>query len=278
MRILAACLCLLVCLPVMAEQEPDDRSMDFPGCYDLNVTRQALAGDNTALQQLDGCAMRCSNCALAVAAISRQANQLEKAVEYYERAVSMGNTSAPLGLIEAYRALEDTVEAFAWSQFHLLSTHDAEEVLAGEAQGTLAFEILLESAAALEGDQIAQGETRAREIIEQWQIKSKCTGLEQVGETFDECSSQWGVTPVRRTPPRYPTEMRTFPPKPGWAVVNLMINREGRVVDVLAVDASHRTFARAAERAARRWRYELHDSQLAQTIRKTYVVEFIIQP
>lgn len=266
----------IVATPAMASEEAENDSELASDRQILEWTRQALGGDPAALTLLMQCAPRSCKCALHAASALRHNGRPTEAVDYYEQAIRLGSSLAPLGMVQVFRDLDDVVEAFAWSQFYLLGLHEPEEILAGEALGTLAFEVLVDSAAALDDEGAELGEARAREIIEKWRHGANRGRPESGEELAASCRSHPGLSPRRRTPPRFPGEMASTR-SPGWAVMELAVSHEVKVIDWLAVDFSHRSFARAAERAGRRWRFDVDDSATSEPLHHTSIIEFSTQ-
>ncbi len=88
------------------------------------------------------------------------------------------------------------------------------------------------------------------------------TAAQRKASGSDIATSILGVLELDRPPavrfevaPRYPAELASSGPK-GSATILLIVDRKGRVVRVIHENSSHPAFARAAEIAGRKWRFE----------------------
>lgn len=223
--------------------ESDHFSLDFERAHAL------FAGDLDALEYFDSCAPKEPVCAMVAGTALRTRGHHARAERFYRLALEQGHAEALVGMAHLHLARKDAVEAFAWSRL-AYALDDPEQELPSDDLRTLAsFRALASALRELSAEDRPAADRRALEVAQRW-----FDDLRQPTEDTDD--RDWNLEVVHRTTPEYPERLARRMVG-GFVEVYAELDRDGRVVDVVALDHSHHAFTNAALTAVRKWRFEL---------------------
>jgi|GEM_PF-5881065 len=265
MRTLTSSVFLTIVLLASASAAADGFSLDF------ERARAALNGAAEDISYLERCAEEQSVCSLAAATAHHLGGQTGVAIHYLRLALAQGKEIAASGLAFANLEAGDPLEAYAWAQLALTLDFPSGEPTRRQLLQNKNAILAARALAALDEDRHDQADQRARELLAEWNEVLSGSGARR----FDPDAWQRKVRITRQVRPRYP---RRFAQRgtEGIVEVHARISASGEVIEVLPVYFTHREFAREAERAFRRWKFEIREGVEASPVEVTMRIDFML--
>lgn len=224
-----------------------------PAAADLDSLERGLAGDLDALEasweapEEEGTeAWR----QLVRGFALRAAGRPDAAVEAWEDAVRRGEDFAVLVLAWHHGEQQQWLDAYGWSQLAMELDAVAEDLNRNQLGGRWTLYNAIQAAEALDPSQHDEADALAKSRIERYGPSLMASQDRANNERYP------GFEPVRRNAPNYPRGL-ALDGVPGWAYIIFEVNEQGRVEQTLSMAASKPSFARAAERAISKWRFEV---------------------
>lgn len=265
MRTLTSSVFLTIVLLASASAAADGFSLDF------ERARAALNGAAGDIGYLEKCAEEQSACSLAAATAHHLRGQPKVAINYLRLALAQGKKIAASGVAFAYLEDGDPLEAYAWAQLALTLDFPSGDATRQQLLSNNSAIIAAKALAALDADRHDEADQRVRELLSEWSEVLSGSGARR----FDPDAWQRKVRIVRQVRPRYP---RRFAQRgtEGIVEVHARISASGEVIEVLPVYFTHREFAREAERAFRRWKFEIREGVEASAVEVTMRIDFML--
>lgn len=199
----------------------------------------------------------------------RAAGRFDDAVEVWQQAAADGERFAVHVLAWHHLDREQWTEAFGWSQLSMEVTALENDLNRNQLGGLWSRYNAVQTAEGLEPSQYEAAEARAESLIETY-------GPSLAAERDPENQDRYpGLEPVRRSAPSHPASLARKG-TPGWAYTVFEIDEEGRVGQRVSVVATDPAFARAAERAIGRWRFETGEVD-EFPVTATQIIEFSLE-
>ena len=180
----------------------------------------------------------------------RAAGSPDAAVEAWEDSVRRGEDFAVRVLAWHHGEQEQWLDAYGWSQLAMELDAVAGDLNRNQLGGHWTLYNAIRAAEGLDPSRHDEADVLARSRIRQYGPGLMANRRNANDERYP------GFEPVRREAPDYPSSL-VRERVPGWAYLVFEVDERGRVERRLSLAASDPAFARAADRAIRKWRFEV---------------------
>jgi TonB family protein len=238
--IIFACL-LGLAPPAVAELTAEER---------FERISRALGGDQQAQDALMAEAPNDAFPHWVIATTHQQAGRIDKAAEFYQEALRLGDLESALAMSQMYFDARRFNDAHAWGQVWVLHHFDPADIQAGKANQDIGMFMLRRNLDKMDDQQLEQAEQFADTVLNEW-LPEKVKERNFCIDTPQVCAG-WSIQ--LQTEPEYPHSMLTSG-ELGWVRLVLMIDKNGQVETTRHLGSSNNAFRRAAQRTVRRWRF-----------------------
>jgi TonB family protein len=211
---------------------------------------RALGGDQQAQDALMAEAPDDAFLHWVIATAHQQAGRIDKAAEFYQEALRLGDLESALAMSQMYFDAGRFNDAHAWGQVWVLHHFDPADIQAGKANQDIGMFMLRRNLEKMDEEQIEQAEQFAGTVLNEW-LPDKIQEGNFCIDTPQACGG-WSIQ--HRTSPEYPHSASTRG-ELGWVRLVLLIDANGEVETTRHLGSSNNAFRRAAQRAVRRWRF-----------------------
>jgi len=208
----------------------------------------AVDGDAQALGCLKDKAADDPGAAFTLGAVYERTDQVERAEEYFRKALEQGNTTALLALAELHLREGNLEESVAWSYLGTQTFQYGEDP---SSPAQLAVGLLDQGFSRIPQDQSEEVERQAMERAREWRNR---LAPDENGTEASTCLER-----IESSAPRYPGRMRNRHQE-GWAMVLAKVDANGDVTDTYTVyTGGHPDFATPSEQAVNRWKFDTEE-------------------
>lgn len=260
---------ILLVLPAMiAGAQPSEES-DF--LLDFEKAHAFRDGDMRQLAYFEECAETEFECGMIAGTVLRERKRIAEAEDFYRKALATGFKPAATAIANMHTQVEAHVEGFAWSQLAYVLDDPRQELDKEEIRGLISFRLLATNYQLMDKQQRLEAEQRAHEVVNEWtpKIHDKIPNTEYYREDAP-------LKILERVNPKYPRDM-AIKRINGFVLLYGQVDIEGKLVDTIAMDFSHRRFEKESIKAFSKWRFKVTDPARENPVSVIQRIDFFLE-
>lgn len=240
---------------------------------DLRKAHAFSGGDMSQMPYFEACAETEYECGMIAGTVLRERKRVEDAEAFYRKALDTGYEDAATSIANMHTQAGNHVEGFAWSRL-AYALDDPQQALGNDELRRLwSFRLLATNYQAMSEQRRREAEARALEVLDEWipELHDKIQKNQEEQEKHDDAPFEIR----KRVNPRYPRDL-AINRVPGFALVYGQVDVDGKLVDTIAMDYSHRRFEKESLKAFSKWQFEVTDPDRAKSLSVIQRIDFFI--